>query len=632
MKECPICHELNGDGRDVCFKCKASLDFKVYRADDKNLKAENIDDDTIRCYHCGTEITDESLYLSDKINQDGEPIPLSYNKILCKNCKRKRIGLIVLFVSLSIIASFIALLIINTILITLFQFQLGYFLRSILVFSFVFASVKLVNNIIYKPKKCQNVQAKVHATKNTKTEMLKQNKKSKQVNLKAEYDRIASMLGCDFENCVPIDWLSIQSFLYANRQKNSKYLGHDNSTIIDTIIFTCYALIGLCTSEIKDKEALNNFIDDFKYNIQSIISQNYNINLRITSKLVNNRFEIYEKSGFILNNNDADKLLRQFKNILFHDLSNDNIDIIPVNEPLSIMGITYDLECYIDTASYYSAFNTVFKSIIPDVIDYYNKTSQNLISTENNLEAKQDFSLLSHEEKIMSLNIHKYILEDLKLNTITFPYKNNHKPKHIHYCYDDTIHKELRVPKFCRGKFLADFDFDSTYKKVISTLPLKYHNKHLINIFSLAFTIDKYYYSDFLHYGRLNVIDTIIYTTVVYLLDLQNKSNFLQQNAESEKQLLLDIAETINYFFNYKTDLVVDMICTRLEEYFNYINRTDALIIFIGIFSKHIQYEYTQLEFSFAQFPYKEMKNNDQTHLIQLIQNLTDNIIDLNKE
>lgn len=39
MKECPICHELNEDNQDTCKKCHASLDFKIYRADEKsNIK------------------------------------------------------------------------------------------------------------------------------------------------------------------------------------------------------------------------------------------------------------------------------------------------------------------------------------------------------------------------------------------------------------------------------------------------------------------------------------------------------------------------------------------------------------------------------------------------------------------
>lgn len=95
MKECPICHELNEDNQDTCKKCHASLDFKVYRADEKELNMKecpNCPTDKSKNYHC---------------NHCG----CSTEKIvngLCTDCNRAKKTLkIILYISVAVIYGFV---------------------------------------------------------------------------------------------------------------------------------------------------------------------------------------------------------------------------------------------------------------------------------------------------------------------------------------------------------------------------------------------------------------------------------------------------------------------------------------------------------------------------------------------
>lgn len=105
MKECPICHELNEDNQDTCKKCHASLDFKIYRADEKELnmkecpkcKASN-SDNAYSCYKRGSSLNDtqnkEQHKSSSKNNCEyickhcGATTP--YKERLCVKCQTKR--------------------------------------------------------------------------------------------------------------------------------------------------------------------------------------------------------------------------------------------------------------------------------------------------------------------------------------------------------------------------------------------------------------------------------------------------------------------------------------------------------------------------------------------------------------
>lgn len=53
MKECPICHAMNGDGSETCYNCHASLSFKTYNAyqnHSENLKDYAVDKNTVVKY------------------------------------------------------------------------------------------------------------------------------------------------------------------------------------------------------------------------------------------------------------------------------------------------------------------------------------------------------------------------------------------------------------------------------------------------------------------------------------------------------------------------------------------------------------------------------------------------------
>lgn len=179
MKECPICHELNEDNRDTCYKCHASLDFKVYRADEieSNTKecpncyaVNNIN--SYSCYNCGRSFHEVNSVID---NTDKEctcvhcGTTIENGDVLCKKCRRKRVLFIVASVPISFLVSLLALAAINIILISLFQLQLGWALRSILMISIFLGFGKYAENLILKTKKVKTNKKKTPKSKIDKT-------------------------------------------------------------------------------------------------------------------------------------------------------------------------------------------------------------------------------------------------------------------------------------------------------------------------------------------------------------------------------------------------------------------------------------------------------------------------------
>ena len=73
MKECPICHEPNGDYRDTCFNCHTSLNFKKYDATNSDMKecpkcgAVN-NHSSYSCYNCGANLAEvKNIYNGFKV-------------------------------------------------------------------------------------------------------------------------------------------------------------------------------------------------------------------------------------------------------------------------------------------------------------------------------------------------------------------------------------------------------------------------------------------------------------------------------------------------------------------------------------------------------------------------------------
>lgn len=179
MKECPICHELNEDNRDTCYKCHASLDFKVYRADEKELNMKECPNchavnniNSYSCYNCGRSFHEVNPVID---NTDKEctcvhcGTTIENGDVLCKKCRRKRVLFIVASVPLSFLVSLLALAAINIILISLFQIQLGWALRSILMISIFLGFKKHAENLILKTKKVKTNKKKTPKSKIDKT-------------------------------------------------------------------------------------------------------------------------------------------------------------------------------------------------------------------------------------------------------------------------------------------------------------------------------------------------------------------------------------------------------------------------------------------------------------------------------
>lgn len=95
MKTCPICKTPNPNDNDICYKCCASLDFKIYDSTNNTKECPNCyavnDIDVYICNQCGHSFYDldtknEKTYKCVHCEND----IMSSGKALCSKCNRKK--------------------------------------------------------------------------------------------------------------------------------------------------------------------------------------------------------------------------------------------------------------------------------------------------------------------------------------------------------------------------------------------------------------------------------------------------------------------------------------------------------------------------------------------------------------
>lgn len=80
MKECPICHAMNGDGSETCYNCHTPFKFSTK---DEEVERNNESPKYGTCHHCGVKITKEES--------------------LCKKCKSSKTKLKITLYIISIV-------------------------------------------------------------------------------------------------------------------------------------------------------------------------------------------------------------------------------------------------------------------------------------------------------------------------------------------------------------------------------------------------------------------------------------------------------------------------------------------------------------------------------------------------
>lgn len=149
MKECPICHAMNGDGSETCYNCHSSLNFSA-KGEEKQIDNENSKKDNNKCVHCGADTNNINVSYTDNdiINSQAK------NKILlCNKCKTKKLFLSLLFYIIAIILGFFAALLLSAFLSILFGLRPRYGVGATLIPAFLISAHAYINSIFKKPKK-----------------------------------------------------------------------------------------------------------------------------------------------------------------------------------------------------------------------------------------------------------------------------------------------------------------------------------------------------------------------------------------------------------------------------------------------------------------------------------------------
>lgn len=240
---------------------------------------------------------------------------------------------------------------------------------------------------------------------------------------------------------------------------------------------------------------------------------------------------------------------------------------------------------------------------------------------------QEDLDSLDEDKKRLLLEVNKYITDDVNngyfdTTFINKTIKHNNVEQNIKYSFDDTIIDHLCLPENFKGYKACGFNFNLAKKNITSILPFMYHDSHLINIFSLALTTYSNPNIDYLHFSRIAIIETIIYTTSIYTMNAFTEIK-IDSKEQYFKTLFNKISLTIEYLYEFPNDLALKMLNMRFCEYNKYIKQY-GFSLQMSIFSKHLQYEIINKSFSLINFRYVELDNNKS--LRNRIKILTDEI------
>lgn len=244
---------------------------------------------------------------------------------------------------------------------------------------------------------------------------------------------------------------------------------------------------------------------------------------------------------------------------------------------------------------------------------------------------QEDLDSLDEDEKRLLLEINKYIEDDINNRCFRIPLifepKYYHVEKYIQISFDDTIDPidHLCVNENLKGYKACGLTFDSTKSRLTEILPIMYRDNNLINIFSLALTIDPYKLNDYLHCNRLAILETIIYTSSIYIINLY----FTVQKTNKDsyfKYIFKNITNVIEYLFDISNEIAAAMLYIRFNEYIH-CGKEEINILPIFMFSKHWQYEMINKSFSLSKFRICEIYKPNKESLIKKIKILTKNIL-----
>jgi hypothetical protein len=234
-----------------------------------------------------------------------------------------------------------------------------------------------------------------------------------------------------------------------------------------------------------------------------------------------------------------------------------------------------------------------------------------------------NFELLNSDEKNLALDVQRYIQEDinygigrLKFKPQKEKEKQNQKSQvvetfeqypNVKIDYDDTIGIPARVPKCYKGKSIAGRYISESKFLVKLDIPEELLNEHTISIFSIALTHFKE--MDYLHFNRLAIIETIIFTSLIYI-ELHDHISDNPFDSDDNVFLVEKISNICEFLYGYPTYLVLDIFMLRMDEFADYPVNYNYYKNAAYLLNRHIQYEHNYLEFSFAKFPIEKINED----------------------
>lgn len=223
---------------------------------------------------------------------------------------------------------------------------------------------KFLKNIFTDSNATQTVENKdFNSPKNHAVPLCQPLLENELYNIKDELKRKLLLMNCDIESATPIEILAAQNFIHGINQRNTTFLGSNDATLIETIIFTTYLLLSSTIAEFTPEFQFYILCNQFIHHTGLAISKYFNMDSHEIYDIVNNRFDIYNTC---LQDNQMNviELVYKFELLLSTDYLDEKIKMLPINIPICILDGFEKLELEKEIITYYSTIDDYFQPTI----------------------------------------------------------------------------------------------------------------------------------------------------------------------------------------------------------------------------------------------------------------------------
>lgn len=178
------------------------------------------------------------------------------------------------------------------------------------------------------------------------------------------YNELATMLGFEPTNMNVLEYLTVDTTLYAFSKENDDPLGFNEACMVDTIIFTTYCIGSIIFKLANNKHQSTQFLEEYQNNMLKCVLKWCEIDESHLKRVWYSRFTYYNEQC-----KNMENIIEAFQDILMHDKYDESIDIYTVNTPIMITDFAEMVMSKTIITAYYLSILEMFEHSIKAVVN-----------------------------------------------------------------------------------------------------------------------------------------------------------------------------------------------------------------------------------------------------------------------